>query len=96
MMPADWEQYLAKLERDIKKAPVPTKRQQPKVTRHRSGRQRIAEGQSRNFVRSSYTEDANPTPVRKSTEGLTRNIPLPNWSTGKATGPRQEPKEKKR
>jgi hypothetical protein len=32
----------------------------------------------------------------QSTEGLTRNIPLPNWSTGKATGPRQEPKEKKR
>jgi hypothetical protein len=88
MMPADWEQYVAKLERDIKKTPDPIKRHQPKVTRHKSARQRIAEGQSGNFTRASYNLDANPTPLARDESKLTRNIPLPNWSTGKATDSR--------
>ena len=87
-MPADWLEYVARLERDIKKTPSPRRRLQPKVTRHQSGRQRAAFSQTRSYVRASYNEDGTPTPVRKDEEGLTRNLLLPNWSTGKATGSR--------
>lgn len=87
-MPADWLEYVAKLERDIKKTPTPRRRLQPKVTRHQSGRQRAAFSQTRSFTRASYNLDATPTPIRANEDGLTRNLELPNWSTGKATDSR--------
>jgi len=67
------EQYLAELaelsqaraERDITRAPVPTRRHQPKITRHVSREQRIANSQSRNPIKAIYTDESkyNQTPV---------------------------------
>jgi hypothetical protein len=58
MLPADWEEYLASAERDIKKPPNPPRRYQPKVTRHMSRNQRIASGQSSNPIQAIYVPES--------------------------------------
>lgn len=65
MLPADWAEYVAQAEREIKKSPNPPKRRQPRVTRHKSRRQRIAESQTKNPVRAAYTTESkyNVTPT---------------------------------
>ena len=63
MLPAEWEQWLARKEAEIKRAPNPTKRQKPKIARHQSARQRGAGQQSNNFVHAVYKEDARATPL---------------------------------
>jgi len=74
MLPATWLEYVAKCESEIKRTPTPTKRQQPRIKRMQSGRMKVASSQSPNFVHSVYVADASATPIRKTTEGLTRDL----------------------
>jgi hypothetical protein len=53
-LPASWLEYIAEKEAEIKRAPNPIKRHQPKVTRMQSSRMRSAQTNSRNFVHSVY------------------------------------------
>jgi hypothetical protein len=66
MLPADWLQFVQQTSRELGKSPVPTKRHQPKVTRHMSRRQRIAESQTKNPIRAMYTTESkyNATPTK--------------------------------
>lgn len=71
----DTEQAAA--ERAIGRPPFPTKRRQPKITRHMSRQQRIATGQSPNTIRSIYVPESkwNATPVINPEEHeLTREV----------------------
>ena len=66
MLPADWLQFIQQTSRELSKAPVPTKRRQPRITRHASRRQRIAESQTRNPIRAMYGTESkyNATPTK--------------------------------
>jgi len=94
ILPADWLQFIADAERDIKRPPAPPKRRQPKVTRHKSREQRIAESQTKNTVRAVYNPESmyNQTPTRPETFVGTkevgpgdRNNSATNWRTGNMT-----------
>jgi hypothetical protein len=63
MLPREWEEWLAQKEKEIKQAPNPPKRRQPKIMRHQSPRQRGVGQQSNNVVHSVYKEDGNKTPL---------------------------------
>lgn len=54
MLQADFEEYVASLERRHGRVSVPLKRRQPKIKRHASREQRIANRQSPNIVASMY------------------------------------------
>jgi hypothetical protein len=95
MLQADFEELLADKERQIKKAGRPTKRTQPRIKRHRSRRQAIAESQTKNVVRAQYTLESewNVTPeFDGDPEELTREVGPSddkndrNYRTGKGTG----------
>jgi hypothetical protein len=73
-LPADWLVYIAEKEAEIKKAPNPLKSHAPRIQRHQSRRMRTAGSQTNNFVHAVYQNDSQATPVRKSTEGLTRDL----------------------
>lgn len=91
MLDKSWLEYIAECERQIKQTPTPTRRRQPKVTRHMSGRQRAALSQTKNPVRAAYVEDTVKTPTKPvEWKGIRPN--LTNWSTGKSTTTRN-PKE---
>lgn len=91
MLPADWEEYVAGLERRIKRAPSPTKRHQPRIKRMESPRMRRVSGQTRNPVKAMYsTESAGAmTPVAPAnaefTSDLGGNCEDRNSPTGKKT-----------
>jgi hypothetical protein len=74
MLPKEWEQWLAQKEKEIKQAPNPTKRRQPKITRHQSARQRGASSQTNNFVHAVYKEDSRATPLAKKDFVGTRDL----------------------
>jgi hypothetical protein len=76
MFPADWEEFLAKQEKEIKQAPNPPRRRQPKVTRHMSARMRRASSQTSNRVRAIYTPESvyNTTPTKPETWRGTLNL----------------------
>jgi hypothetical protein len=86
MLPASWEEYLAKLERERKMAPNPTRRHQPRVTRMQSGRMRRVETQTANPVRAAYTpeNERNQTPTKPESWRGTKNL-------GGSTGPKHVP-----
>lgn len=54
MLPADFLEYVAGLERTHGRLSFPVKRRQPRVTRHASRNQRIANRQSPNIIASMY------------------------------------------
>jgi hypothetical protein len=94
MMPDDWREYIAAAERDIKKAPVPTKRHQPKVKRMTSSRMRIAESQTSNPVKAIFNGESkwNATPTMpEDWEGTKEvgpgdiNNAATQWRTGNMT-----------
>jgi|SRR5215831_6476464 len=66
MLPADWLEFVQRESRALSKAPVPTKRRQPKVTRHMSRNQRIAMSQTANPIRAAFTPESkyNATPTK--------------------------------
>jgi hypothetical protein len=76
MLPASWLEYVAGLERDIKKTPTPTKRSLPRITRHQSPRMRRVSTQSINSVRAAYNpeSDYNATPTKPNEWRGTRNL----------------------
>ena len=93
-LPADWLEYIAGQERAIGRAPVPTKRRQPKVTRHMSRNQRIASSQTRNPIRAIYKAESNynQTPTLPDGAKTTKEVgpgdvnnPATNWRTGNMT-----------
>jgi hypothetical protein len=90
MLPSDWAEEMARLERKIKEAPNPVRRRQPRVTRMASPRQRRAESGPRDTTKAIYAESNrwNEAQVRSNEEGYWDNKELPDWSTGKATGTR--------
>lgn len=65
MLQADFEEFLAEKERDIKRPPSPPKRRQPKIIRNVSPMQRIALNQTPNLVRAMYVpeHERNQTPT---------------------------------
>jgi len=94
VLPADWLEYMAAAERQIKQPPVPPKRRQPKVTRHMSRRQRIALSQSINSVKATYQPESkyNQTPTLPDGAETTREVgpgdvnnSATNWRTGNMT-----------
>jgi len=86
-LPAEWAEYLAKMEKDIKRAPGPIRRHQPRIRRMTSPRQRIAESQQRNSVKASYSLDFVSTPTVPNDKPMIwpKDMKRPNWSTGKST-----------
>lgn len=92
-LPADWLVYIAEKESEIKRAPNPLKKHAPKIQRHQSRRMRTAGSQTNNFVHAVYQDDSQATPIRKTKEGLTRDIggncEDPNSATGRNTSYRK-------
>jgi hypothetical protein len=93
-LPADWLEYIANQERAIGRAPVPTKRTQPKVTRHMSRNQRTALSQTRNPVRAIYQPESqyNQTPTLPDGAETTHEVgpgdvhnSATQWRTGNMT-----------
>jgi hypothetical protein len=94
MIPSDWLEYMRDAERDIKKAPVPTKRHQPKVKRMESARMRTVLGQSANPIKAIFTPESrwNATPTmpedwegtKEVGPGDINNMPT-SWRTGNIT-----------
>jgi hypothetical protein len=95
MIPDDWLEYVAKLQKDLKKPPVPTKRRQPKITRMKSRRMRIVDGQTPSTIRAIYGTETkyNATPtIDPKDHTLTREVgpsdrynPDEGYRAGKAT-----------
>src|SRR5579863_7767279 len=95
MLPADWLEYVAQAEKDIKKPSDPPKRRQPKITRMASRRQRIANSQTPNIIRAMYVPESKwaVTPLADEKFVGTREVgpddvhnSATSWRTGKATG----------
>lgn len=91
MLPASWEEYLAKLEREQGKTETPTKRHQPRIKRHQSARMRRVSTQTSNLVRAAYTteSDFNQTPVSTDESKLVRALPAYDWTPSKNTRSRR-------
>jgi hypothetical protein len=93
MLPADWEEYVARLEREQKKPPPEAPRAPRRLRRMTSLRQRDAESQTRNSVKAIYSTDFRPTPTAKKgtkfTTDLGGNCEDPNYPHGKETRTRQ-------
>ena|SRR6516164_4019469 len=88
ILPADWQEFLAKQEKAIKQAPNPTRRHQPRITRHMSARMRRVGTQTRNRVRAIYNpeSDHNTTPTKPETWRGTRSPGISDpYNAGKAT-----------
>jgi|SRR5712671_6657665 len=91
MLPKSWEEYLASLERDIKKTASPTKRRQPRVRRMQSKRMLRISSQTANTVRASYYPErvSNSTPTKpvewKGTLNIGGSCEVRSNSTGKDT-----------
>jgi hypothetical protein len=75
-LPADWLAYVANVERELKAAPTPPKRRQPRVTRMLSKRMQRVAGQTRNSVRAIYTPESEraATPTKPESWRGTRNL----------------------
>jgi hypothetical protein len=67
---------LRQWQREQQRAPQPLRRRQPKVTRHQSGRMRIASSQTVNTVKAIYAPESqwNTTPLAPEDAKLTRNV----------------------
>lgn len=95
MIPADWLEYIAKAEKELKRPPNPPKRRQPKVTRHQSREARIVSGQTKNPIRAIYQPESqySQTPtINPDEHTLTREVgpadrynPTGRYRGGKAT-----------
>jgi hypothetical protein len=85
-IPPGWQQYMNELRREIDKAPEPTRRSRRRIKRMSSKRMSdVEQGQTPDTYKAMFQFDRTPTPIAPDESILTRNIPLPNWSTGKAT-----------
>jgi len=58
MLQADFEAWIAEMEREVKRPPAPPKRRQPRVKRFVSPRQRRALSQTPNPVRAAYVVES--------------------------------------
>lgn len=104
MLQADFEEFLADKERDIKRPPAPPKRRQPKIIRNMSQNQRIALSQTPNLTRAMYVpeSDWNQTPVNDDLVGTHEvgpgDVHNNTYRAGKATieAPTGYSKSKKR
>jgi hypothetical protein len=91
MLPASWEEYVAKAQRELKKAPDPIRRHQPRVTRMQSARMRRVSSQTGNSVRASYVPESvyNATPTKpeewKGTRNVGGNCEPKTYQSGKET-----------
>lgn len=76
MLPASWEEYLAKLEQNAGKTSAPIKRHQPRAKRHQSAAMRRVSTQTANTVRAAYQpeNDYNKTPLARPDAVFTRNL----------------------
>jgi hypothetical protein len=85
MIPEDWLEYVVQKEKELKRPPNPTKRHQPKVTRHQSRRMRTIAGQTPNPIRAMYTteNEYNATPLAPE---------KPTWAgdSGREVGPKDQ------
>lgn len=87
-LPATWLEEWSRMENAIQESP-PTKRHERRIQRHQSDRMRgVQQGQTPDTYKAMFGVDSYPTPIAPDESKLQRNMPLPTWSTGKATDSR--------
>ncbi len=87
MLPPDWLEYIAKVEREGRSRPPEAPKKPGPIKKHMSARQRIAFSQQANEFKAGFQMDYNPTPIRSSQVGLTLNI------GGSCEGPQEHGKD---
>jgi hypothetical protein len=73
-LPADWLEYIANIEREMKRAPNPLKSHRPHIQRHQSKRMRSAFQQTNDGIKAIYGADGSPTPLATGNEVWTKNL----------------------